>query len=75
MLRFLESGKASSAYLPSVLVKMRDGGVSNRTLSNVVRANVECYRAFAMNGLRASPMLMLMKPLSKVGQMLAVRLA
>jgi len=75
MLRFLEAGRISSAHLPTVLVKMRDGGVSNRSLANILRANIECYRAFAKNGLRASPLVMLRKPLSKLAQIAAARLA
>ena len=75
MLRFLERGKAKSAYLPSVLVKMRDGGVSNRTLANIFKANVECYRSFAKNGLKASPLVMLRKPFSKLLQVAAARFA
>lgn len=75
MLRFLEAGKVSSAYLPMVLVKMRDGGVSNRTFANILRANIECYRAFGKNGLRASPLVMVRKPLSKLMQVAAARFA
>jgi glycosyltransferase len=75
MLRFLEPGRASSTHLPSVLVKMRDGGVSNRTLANILRANVECYRSFAKNGLRASPLVVVRKPLSKLMQVAAARFA
>jgi glycosyltransferase involved in cell wall biosynthesis len=75
MLRFLEAGKASSAHLPDVLVRMRDGGVSNRSLANILRANIECYRSFAMNGLHASPLVMLRKPLSKLAQIKAARFA
>jgi glycosyltransferase involved in cell wall biosynthesis len=75
MLRFLERGKVKSHYLPSVLVKMRDGGVSNRSLGNIFRANVECYRSFARNGLSASPLVMLRKPLSKLLQVASARFA
>jgi len=69
MLRFLEKGAIRSTYLPSVLVKMRDGGESNRSVWNIVKANVECYRAFKKNGLRASPLLMIRKPMSKIAQL------
>ena len=75
MLRLLEARAIRSHYLPSVLVKMRDGGDSNRSLGNIVRANIECYRAFRKNRLAVSPMVMIRKPLSKFGQVLAARIS
>jgi glycosyltransferase involved in cell wall biosynthesis len=71
MLRFLEARAVTSEYLPSVLVKMRVGGESNRSLMNIVKANIECYRSFARNNLRASPLVMIRKPLSKFAQLFA----
>jgi hypothetical protein len=71
MLRFLEAHSIRSQYLPSVLVKMRDGGESNRTLKNIVQANIECYRSFGKNRLVASPLVMVRKPLSKLAQLFA----
>ena len=38
---------------------------------NVIRANIECYRSFAKNNLRVSPLVMIRKPLSKFGQLFA----
>lgn len=71
MLRFLEARSVRSEYLPSVLVKMRDGGESNRSLLNIIKANIECYRSFKKNKIPAGPMLMIRKPLSKLGQLFA----
>lgn len=71
MLRFLEARSIRSQYLPSVLVKMRDGGQSNRSAMNIIKANIECYRSFAKNKLPASPLVMIRKPLSKFGQLFA----
>jgi glycosyltransferase involved in cell wall biosynthesis len=71
MLRFLEAQSVPSRYLPSVLVKMRDGGESNRSVMNIIKANIECYRSFAKNNLRVSPLVMIRKPLSKFGQLFA----
>ena len=71
MLRFLEARRVRSEYLPSVLVKMRDGGQSNRSVMNIVKANLECYRSFRKNRLPASPLVMIRKPLSKLGQLFA----
>lgn len=68
MLRFLEKLKISSAYIPEVLVKMRTGGVSARNLKNIIRANVEVYHAWKINGLKICPIWILLKPFSKLGQ-------
>jgi glycosyltransferase len=68
MLRLLERHRISSSYLAKILVRMRDGGESNRSLKNVIVANIECYRAFAKNGIRVSPFVMIRKPMSKVQQ-------
>ncbi len=50
MLRVLEHKNRSVAYLPEVLVKMRTGGESNRSIANIWKANRECYTAWRMNG-------------------------
>lgn len=68
MLRLLECNKTSAAYLAQTLVKMRIGGVSNRSIGNIIRANVECFRAWQDNGLTPSPFLIPMKLASKVAQ-------
>lgn len=49
MLRFLFKNKISVAYLPEVMVKMRVGGVSNRTMKNISRKWQEDYRAMKSN--------------------------
>jgi glycosyltransferase len=71
MLRAVQRHACSVAYLPKVLVKMRVGGASNRSLRNVASANRECLRAWRMNGyglavgLRAT----ISKPLGKLKQL------
>ena len=50
MLRFLGKTGVNVAYIPSVLVKMRMGGASNRSLGNIVRKSTEDYRALKNNG-------------------------
>jgi len=69
MLRFLEAGRITSTYLPSVLVKMRDGGHSNRSVMNILKANIECYRSFGKNNLPVSPLVLIRKPVSKLAQL------
>jgi len=68
MLRFLEKHSVKSCYIPSVLVKMRNGGKSNRNLWQIIKANIECYRAWKRNNLKVSPFIMLKKPASKLIQ-------
>ena len=60
-------------YVPNVLVRFRLGGVSNRSLAHVWRANVEVYKAWGMNGERVSPLIVLAKPLRKLAQYFRAR--
>lgn len=69
MLRFIERYKISVYYIPEVLVKMRIGGKSNKNLINILKANIECYKAWNENGLSVSPFIILRKPLSKLKQL------
>ena len=48
MLRILGSG-IRVAYVPQVLVKMRLGGASNRSLQNILQKSREDYRALRAN--------------------------
>lgn len=49
MMRYLEKGTVRSAYIPQVQVRMRVGGVSNRSLRNILRQNQEIFRALKKN--------------------------
>lgn len=57
MMRFLYKYKIESLYIPRVLVKMRTGGESNRSISNIIRQNIEVVRAGKNNGVKFSPLL------------------
>ncbi|MBS1939910.1 MAG: glycosyltransferase [Bacteroidetes bacterium] len=70
MFRFLYKHRLKARYVPKVLVRFRLGGVSNRSLGHIWRANVEVYKAWKMNGERVSPLIVLRKPLRKLGQMI-----
>ena len=50
MLRWLTSGQVRLAYLPHVMVRMRLGGVSNRSLGQMLRKSREDYRAIRTHG-------------------------
>lgn len=51
ILRFLEKYKIKGYYLSKFLVKMRVGGNSNK-LNNIIKGNLECIRAWKVNGLK-----------------------
>ncbi len=70
MFRFLYKHKLRARYVPKVLVRFRLGGVSNRSLGHIWRANKEVYAAWKLNGEAVSPLIVLRKPLRKLGQML-----
>lgn len=54
MARFLEVHRITTRYIPEVLVKMRMGGMTNRSWSNIVTQNLEIWRALKGHGLRPS---------------------
>ena len=49
MLRILAAGKLHCRYIPEVLVRMRLGGKSNRSLRNLIRKSTEDYKALKSN--------------------------
>lgn len=51
VLRILGRGGAKPAYLPHVLVRMRLGGVSNRSLRSMLLKSREDYAAMRLNGI------------------------
>ncbi|MDQ6960493.1 MAG: glycosyltransferase family 2 protein [Mariprofundaceae bacterium] len=67
MLRFLGCKQIKCKYIPQVIVKMRVGGVSNRSLGNILRKSREDYQALKANGVGGFSALIL-KNVSKLGQ-------
>ena len=49
MLRFLEKHNISTAHLPRVLVRMRMGGASNNSISNIINGHRSILKAFDKN--------------------------
>jgi glycosyltransferase involved in cell wall biosynthesis len=70
-LRIFEVLKVRSTYIPTLLVRMRTGGVSNAGVRNVIRGNMEALRACRKNGLRRAPAFLARKILRKVPQYFA----
>lgn len=69
MLRFFVREGAKVGYIPRTVVQMRAGGASNGSLRAVLKANLEVYSSWKLNGLRTSPAIVLLKPFSKVFQL------
>jgi glycosyltransferase len=68
MLRILVRYNANASYIPSVLVKMRSGGMSNASLKNRLRANKEDRKAWALNELKPFFFTTWLKPMRKIIQ-------
>ena len=72
MLRWLIAGRIRLAYVPRVFTRMRAGGASNRSLSNIIRKSREDYLAIRRN--RAGGLgTLALKNLSKLHQFLPGR--
>ena len=67
MLRFLSKYKISTDYIPNVLIKMRVGGESNKSLKNVIRKSTEDLQAMRNNNIGGF-LSLIFKNLSKVKQ-------
>jgi glycosyltransferase involved in cell wall biosynthesis len=67
-LRLLAIHKIRSVYIPRIWVRMRMGGVSNSSIRGVIRGNIEAYQACRKNGLRVSPLFVIIKIVSRVPQ-------
>lgn len=67
MLRFLTTGHVRLAYIPQVMVRMKMGGVSNRSFAHMIRKSREDYRAIRRHGVGGVGTL-LAKNLSKLPQ-------
>ena len=68
LLRLLLRHKVSTEYLNDVLVRMSIGGKSNASIANIVRANLEVYKAWRKNRLSGGIHVPLIKPARKIPQ-------
>jgi glycosyltransferase involved in cell wall biosynthesis len=53
-MRYLVKHRLRARYLPHVLVKMRVGGTTNNSISNIVKQNLEIWRALKAHGQKPS---------------------
>jgi len=67
-MRLLEVHHIRSVHIPRVLVRMRVGGATNSSLGNILKGNLEAYRACLKHGLPVTPFFMLRKILSRIPQ-------
>lgn len=67
MLRYMYAGNLKISYIDKVMVKMRVGGASNRSLKNLVIKTKEDIRAMKKHGI-FWPVAIVYKNLSKIGQ-------
>ena len=70
MLRLLAKNKISTLYLPEVMVKMRLGGISNKSIGNLLLKSSEDCRAWRVNELKGGCVAVLLKNLVKIPQFL-----
>lgn len=68
MLRFLHKNRVSTTYLSEIIIKMREGGMSNTSVKNRLKANLEDRLAWAYNDLRPYFFTLIIKPLRKIIQ-------
>lgn len=68
MLRFIHRYQINLAYLPKVIVKMREGGMSNLNLIARLRGNQEDQKAWRINGLKTGKLTFFLKPFRKLFQ-------
>lgn len=67
MLRYLNKGNVTLEYIPEVLVKMRVGGESNRTIGRIIKKSREDFKAIRRNNVGGIGTLIL-KNLTKIPQ-------
>jgi glycosyltransferase involved in cell wall biosynthesis len=74
-MRLLEVHRIKSIYIPRTLVRMRTGGISNNSYLNILKGNIEAYRACRKNGISVNPWFIFGKIISRVPQFFVKRAA
>ena len=74
MLRFIEKYNISTYYIDRNIIKMRMGGESTRSISNIIKANKNCLKAFEKNNLKPAPFYVIRKLIPKFLGVLKARL-
>ena len=66
--RLMALHQISTKYIPKVLVRMRTGGATNKSWKNILRGNLESYRACKKMGLKLTPFYFFTKMMMRVPQ-------
>lgn len=67
-MRFLEIYRIKSVYIPKIFIKMRVGGISNNSIVNIIKGNIEAYKACKKNHLSISLFFNIKKIVSRIPQ-------
>lgn len=54
MLRLLDKYKITTKYLNETIINMRVGGVTNKSIKNILIQNIECIKAFKNNKIKVN---------------------
>jgi len=68
MSRFMHLNDVNAHYLKKVMVKMKIGGISNKSLTNRVKGLLFDLKAMRNNGISAPLLTLIIKPLRKIPQ-------
>lgn len=68
MVRYFVKKKKKAFFINKVLVTMRHGGLSSRSLKNIILSNLECYYAWYKNNYYLMFYIFFIKPLKKLTQ-------
>lgn len=72
MMRLLARHGIRAVYIPDITVKMRVGGVSNKSIGNIVTQNAEILRAARNNNIQINPFIFILaKILSRLAQFMS----
>lgn len=67
-MRFLEVYRIKSVHIPKIFIKMRVGGISNNSIVNIIKGNIEAYKACKKNHLPISFLFNIKKIVSRIPQ-------
>ena len=68
MLRFLWKFKLRATYISDTLIKMRLGGATNNSIRNIIRGNMEIYKAAKSHGLAIGSGFLFSKIVNRLSQ-------
>ena len=66
--RMLAIHRINAKYLPEITVRMRAGGATNKSVQNILKGNIESYRACKKLGLKLTPLYFLTKFMMRAPQ-------